>query len=71
MSETVRRVLRTFAALLAGLAVAVPTAAAAAGIPAAEAAEVAGWFVAAGILATAVLNALEDRGHSVPGVPRR
>ena len=69
MTETMRRALRTAIQLAAALAGAIPTVAAALDLSAADVAKAGGIVAAFGVIATAIYNALEDRGVAMP-LPR-
>ncbi len=65
------RTIRTVAQVGVAVLTAVPSAVALLDLPAATASTVAGVSGAVVVLVTAAQNALEDRGHRIPGVPGR
>ena len=71
MSQTIRRTLRTFLVVALAIAGVIPLAADQAGVPADDAARVAGLILATVTILTAAVNAWEDSGRNVPGFPNR
>lgn len=71
MRASTARTVRTAVQVAVAVMAAVPSAVALLDLPASTASQVGGIAGAIVVLVTAGQNAIEDRGHSLPGVPSR